>query len=190
MTGEPVDLLAVVVAKQEIHAALTRYCRGIDRRDVALVLSAFHPDAVDNHTGPVEPVAERFARVLSAPTAVKGTSHNLTNVSIEVDGDVAHSESYLLAYHRVEEAGAELDWLLGARYVDRFERRAGRWLIAHRTVVFDFDRFDPVPPRPAGNAQAHYFDDAEHGSQSTADFSYRYFAAQYFSAQPTDGSTG
>ena len=177
----PSDVLAELVAKQEIYDALTRYCRGIDRRDAALVLSAFHPDAVDNHTGPVEPVAERFPRVLTAPTAVKGTSHNLTNVRIEVDGEVAHSESYLLAHHRIEDADGEVDWLLGARYVDRFERRGGRWLIAHRTVVFDFDRFDPVRPRPAG-AQADYFRDAEHGAQSSTDFSYRYF--------PSDGSTG
>jgi hypothetical protein len=32
----------------------------------------------------------------------------------------------------------------GGRYVDRFERRAGQWKIAERTVVVDWQRVDRV----------------------------------------------
>ena len=31
------------------HDCLVRYCRGVDRLDRELVLSAYHPDAIDDH---------------------------------------------------------------------------------------------------------------------------------------------
>lgn len=167
--------LRIVADKQEIHDALMRYCRGIDRGDERLVLSAFHEDAIDNHTGVEEPVAERVPRVMAmAQTSVKRTSHNICNELIQVDGDAAHCESYLLAYHRVEDDGREIDWLLGARYLDRFERRNNAWRIAHRTVVYDWQRFDEVGDPPAGLANAGYFDHAVQAARSPADLSYQY----------------
>jgi hypothetical protein len=163
-----------VVAKQAIHDALLRYCRGIDRGDDALVLSAFHADAVDDHTGEAAPVAERVPRVLAkARRDGRTTSHHLGNVLIAVDGEVATSESYLVAHHRLVHDGRELDWVLGARYLDRFERREGAWRIAHRTVVYDWDRFDEVPPRPDGLDAATFAADAHHGVRSADDVSYR-----------------
>jgi ketosteroid isomerase-like protein len=166
--------LRAVMDKQEIHEVLMRYCRGIDRCDEALVLSAFHEDATDNHTGPVEMVAERVPRVIEmARTTVKGTSHNLCNELVELDGDVAHAESYLLAYHRIEHEGRELDWILGARYLDRLERRAGEWRIAHRTVVNDWQRFDDVGPLPRGLKESTYLDHANQAKRTREDVSYR-----------------
>jgi hypothetical protein len=168
------DAMQILLAKQEIHEALMRYCRGIDRCDVDLVLSAFHDDAVDNHTGTEIPVAERFPVVVPmARTTTKCTSHNICNELVEIDGDVAHSESYLVAYHRVEHEGRDIDYLLGARYVDRFERRNGSWRIAHRTVVVDWERFEEVPDPPVGLATVHYFDEAAHGGRAPDDFTYR-----------------
>src|SRR5687768_7203639 len=44
-------------ARTEIHDTLMRYCRGVDRLDRDLILSAYHPGARDNHgsfDGPVE----------------------------------------------------------------------------------------------------------------------------------------
>jgi ketosteroid isomerase-like protein len=159
--------------KQEIHDALLRYCRGIDRADADLVLSAFHDDAMDDHVGVDQAVAERVPRVVeNSKTAVRWTSHNLCNVLIELDGDVANSESYLIAYHRIAHDGRDLDWVLGARYVDRFERRAGAWRIAHRTVVYDWERFDEVVDAPDGVPQASFTDDARHGIRTTEDYSY------------------
>jgi ketosteroid isomerase-like protein len=161
--------------KQEIHEALMRYCRGIDRGDVDLVLSAFHDDAIDNHTGQEERVRERVPRAVGlAQQSTLWTSHNICNELIQVDGDVAHSEAYLVAFHRVEHEGREVDFVLGARYVDRFERRAGEWRIARRTVIHDWQRFDEVRDPPAGLALTGYFDQGQHGTRSRQDFSYQY----------------
>ncbi|MBU3738793.1 MAG: nuclear transport factor 2 family protein, partial [Rhodoferax sp.] len=35
--------------RHAIHDCIARYCRGVDRLDKALCLSAFHPDALDEH---------------------------------------------------------------------------------------------------------------------------------------------
>jgi len=152
-----------------------RYCRGIDRADEDLVLSAFHDDALDNHVGVEEAAVERFPiSIRAAKRTLKWTSHNICNQLIQVDGDVAYSEAYLIAYHRLEHEGRDFDWILGARYVDRFEHRNGSWRIAHRTVVFDWQRFDEVHSPPAGVSQTGHFDRAEHGLRTSRDFSYRY----------------
>ena len=152
-----------------------RYCRGIDRADEGLVLSAFHDDALDNHLGVEEAAIERFPiSIRAAQRTLKWTSHNVCNQLIQVDGNVAHSEAYLIAYHRLEHEGRDFDWILGARYVDRFEHRNASWRIAHRTVVFDWQRFDEVIGPPSGVSQVHHFDRAEHGLRTSGDFSYRY----------------
>ena len=41
--------------------------------------------------------------------------------------------------------GSGKDDVFGIRYVDRFERRAGEWKIAHRVVASEWRRVDPVP---------------------------------------------
>ena len=43
--------------------------------------------------------------------------------------------------------GLQTDMVLGLRYVDRFERRDGTWLIAARVCAFDWSytvEFDPA----------------------------------------------
>ena len=35
--------------KQSIREVLTRYCRAVDRMDRDLLISVYHPDAVDDH---------------------------------------------------------------------------------------------------------------------------------------------
>ena len=39
-----------MLAREEIRQCLLRYTRGIDRHDTALVASAYHADAIDDHT--------------------------------------------------------------------------------------------------------------------------------------------
>src|SRR5258705_13909652 len=82
--------LRVVIDKQEIHEVIMRYCRGIDRGDVDLVLSTFHEDAVDNHVGIEERVVVQVPKALElAKTAVIWTSHNITNQLVDVAGGAA-----------------------------------------------------------------------------------------------------
>lgn len=52
----------------------------------------------------------------------------------EIDGDVAHAESYSLGIFL--DKGSETGRILAGRYIDRLEKRDGEWRIAlRRTTV-------------------------------------------------------
>jgi hypothetical protein len=119
-----------------IADVLARYCRGVDRCDAELVASAFHPDAVDEHSyttlagtevGPF--LVERMRTVFT------NTLHNLLNSRVSIDGDQADGETYFVAWLVREQDGARIVEQAAGRYVDRFERRGGEWRIAHRVVL-------------------------------------------------------
>src|SRR6516165_3676014 len=140
------DHVQALLDKQSIYEVLVRYCRGVDRCDEDLIRSAFHDDAYDDHgywKGPGHELAPFLAdRLRKANSA---TTHSLTNVLIEVDGDLARSEAQVHAtLIRAGSDPAEVD-VVGARYLDRFSRRAGRWRIDHRTVVLDWHTTEVWP---------------------------------------------
>ncbi len=137
--------LQVLLDKQQIHEVLLRYGMGLDRLDEDLVASVYHDDGIDDHGG--SPTSGReFARwvVEFLRTGFRSTSHVIANALIAVDADVAHSQSYYFAWQRFERDGKDYDLVISGRYVDRFERRAGAWKIAHRYRLNDFSRVDPV----------------------------------------------
>jgi hypothetical protein len=164
--------IETLLAKDAINEALLRYCWGIDRGDLQLVLSAFHDDAKDNHSGDEESAVERFARTVVEGGPMK-TSHNLSNILIQVDGQTAASQSYFTARHQFDHEGKTWDWIIAGRYVDRHECRDGRWGIVHRTVVYDFERFDEHGGRPVGHPADPFFTHVIRGEKSRNDYSYQ-----------------
>jgi hypothetical protein len=176
--------LRLVEDRQAIHDVIVRYCRGVDRSDPELVLAAFHDDAIDNHFGVVLPFREAIGTLKAArsgggsPPSKTTSMHNICNVLIEVDGDIARCESYVIVIVRIPRDGGAIDWLHAGRYVDRFERRNGEWRIAYRTVVYDLERFDEVVPAPDGLSQSRYLDNAVRGKRGLGDFSYEIFAVE------------
>jgi hypothetical protein len=166
------DKLQTLIDKQEIRDALMRYCIGIDRCDLKLVLSAFHEDALDNHSGVEERAVDRFTRTINARSM--WVNHNLGNILIEVADSTAASHAYFTAWHRLTHEGITFDWVIAGRYVDRFECRNSQWRIIHRTVVYDCERFDPVSAeRPVGHPAATFLERVVRGERSQADFSYQ-----------------
>ncbi len=132
--------------RQDILDCLARFSRGMDRFDEELFLSAFHRDAViaagDFVGGPVE--LYTWAAQLHERGQV-ATLHNLLNNTCDIDGDVAHSETYYLFAARNRD---ETNWLAGGRYFDRLERRDGDWRIALRTNVIEWSGMVPSMPIP------------------------------------------
>jgi ketosteroid isomerase-like protein len=124
--------------RQAIRDCLATYCRAVDRLDRDLLLSVYHEDAVDDHgvfVGDREAFADWVIDFHSR--AQHSTQHIITNHSCELDGDVAHTETYWM-FAAMNKQGAPLT-LSGGRYIDRFERRDGRWAIALRKVVGDWN---------------------------------------------------
>lgn len=119
--------------RQEILDCLHRYTRGVDRFDRDLMLSAYHPDAIDQH-GVAEGVAGDFVDWAIGWHGEFQTRHQhiITNQTIELDGDVAHGETYYIFWGENREGPPSLAF---GRYIDRFEKRNGRWAIAHRVCV-------------------------------------------------------
>ncbi len=117
--------------RQDILDCITRFCRGVDRLDRDLILSAYHPDAVDDHGIFVGGREDFTDWLLSAAGKIQSSSHMITNHSCEIDGDVAHAETYVLT--------ASMPMKLSAgRYIDRLEKRGGVWRIAVRKLVLDW----------------------------------------------------
>jgi ketosteroid isomerase-like protein len=131
------EALARVLDRQAINDCLVRYTRGVDRHDTELILSAYHEDALDSH-GYFEGTPPELAAWGNEQHAKRWAAHQhyITNTSIEFDGDVAHTETYaLVVQRRADGTGADM---LGARYIDRFEKRAGEWRIARRVTMLDW----------------------------------------------------
>jgi hypothetical protein len=150
-----------LIDRAEIRDVLMRYLRGVDRVDLDLIRSSFHPDAEIGFPADVYDGSnlDGFINFLRKELAsFKRTNHFVGNLLIELDGDVAYSELYLFANHESSKAhkwaGAFVS--LWARYVDKFERRNGEWRIASRKLIIDWQRTDTaggwreIPPEQLG----------------------------------------
>jgi hypothetical protein len=132
--------------RQDIFDCQLRFSRGMDRFDRELFLSAFHPDCVFA-AGPFvgEPIAMYDWAQKLHEHGQSATHHNLLNHTCDIDGDVAHTETYYLFVGRNRD---ESNWIAGGRYIDRVERRHGQWKIALRTNAIEWSGLVPTLPIP------------------------------------------
>jgi ketosteroid isomerase-like protein len=153
--------------EQAIRNVLFDYCRGVDRCDAEAIRATYHEDGTDDH-GVFTGTATDFVAWV-VPFLLKNYlshMHPLSNIRIRIDGDVARAESYVTpVLRRKTDSGEYLD-CSGGRYIDRLERRNGRWKIAHRTFVRDWRETRKVAPAAAPDAY-------QWGVRSREDLSYR-----------------
>ena len=151
-----------LIARKDVYHVLTSYCRALDRCDVDMMRKVYWDDGVDDHgvfSGNAAEFADFIIREIQNWFEV--TMHAIMNVHMEIEGDVACTESYLFAYHKVRgdkekveeifgsrymqqfdfdrQAGVPHHFYFGGRYIDRLERRNGEWRIKQRTVVMDWN---------------------------------------------------
>ena len=87
----------------------------------------------------------------SLGSTYRATQHRLTNTFIEFEGDdTANVETYVLADHHHDPDGVEVIDSFAGRYIDRFERRDGRWAIVSRSLRRDWTRRDPITGHMGG----------------------------------------
>lgn len=147
MPNDPPDAAAVeaVIAKQQIADLTMAYCRGVDRADEALLKSVFHEESTivsGAFNGSGQMFAAEICRIVRA--VFDQTFHSIANQWIEVTGDGAIGETYVIAVATMtEEDGSKAEILTGGRYIDRFARRDGVWRIAERTFVMDWNVRQP-----------------------------------------------
>src|SRR5438128_12181795 len=94
-----------IASKIAITETLARYCRGIDRCDLASLQSAFWSDATaDYGTGDVG--AQQWCiDVIAAVKTMERTQHAISNVLIAIEGDTAAPATYCRAYHVITNTG-------------------------------------------------------------------------------------
>ncbi|WP_157221091.1 nuclear transport factor 2 family protein [Flavisphingomonas formosensis] len=134
--------------KGDIHDRLMRYARGIDRNDGELCGDTFWPDALVDHGHSKfkgDTVGELFATV-SKHNAHRQV-HQITNLVIELNGDLATSEAQHWYTAETERNGVAYLLSRSLRYVDRWEKRNDEWRIFHRTTIESWNRVDPVVER-------------------------------------------
>jgi hypothetical protein len=136
--------------RKDIFDAMKRYTRGADRHDKELVATAFWPEATISFGTPMarDEYVDWEEGVLAGYAAHQ---HHVTGQTIEIDGDTAHVESYLVYFlvprdRSADAAGAatlgraltsEKTRLGSGRYIERWERRNGEWKILVREYVED-----------------------------------------------------
>lgn len=170
--AEPDPRITRLLDKQDCVELVHKFARAIDRCDADLVREILHPDATDDHGGYKGTGADFIPWVMEVLSGMRRTQHMVGNILVEVDGDRAEGESYFIAHHVLPGGDGDRFMVAAGRYLDRFERRDGRWKIAHRHAVYDWstnvaasDIWD------RGNSPGYAF-----GERGTADPSYPHFA--------------
>ncbi|WP_176400240.1 nuclear transport factor 2 family protein [Sphingobium sp. Z007] len=132
------------LSHRQIAELTLAYCRGVDRADEALLKSIFHDDSIVI-CGAFEGNGQQFASEIC--TIVRAvfdqTLHSIDHQSIEVTGDTAMGETYVVAVSTMTDLDrGKSEMLTGGRYLDRFTRRDGIWKFAARTFVSEWSRID------------------------------------------------
>jgi hypothetical protein len=128
--------LQELLDRQAIFDCIKRNSRGNDRFDVELITSSYHPDGV-HELGRKQISGREYGE--HANKAHRGlfdaNLHNVTMHTCEIDGDVAHAESYSLGVFL--DKGAQTGRMLAGRYLDRLEKRDGEWRIVLRRATVE-----------------------------------------------------
>lgn len=153
MTESDSDTIRQLADRAAIWDTMCRYARGVDRGDEAIIRSAYHPDAHDDHIAYSGDIDGFIAWLAVNFEGYDNSMHFLGQCLVEFAGpDLAMVETYYASRRLRPPGDAEAAGLAPGdmicrqswgRYLDRFERRGGAWRIARRTLVID-NRFTTV----------------------------------------------
>ncbi len=140
------------------------------------LIATFVPEgeiAVSWFSGPFRDFVERCRRAFETGQRSK---HQIFPSTVRVAGERALAETNVVILVRQKIGGVLADMTSYARFLDRLERREGRWAIRERASIYERDRLDPVEPSEA-------FDKLFAAADlSVYPESYRYMAARLVAA--------
>jgi hypothetical protein len=126
-----------LLEKEAIRDLISRCFRGSDREAPAIAESCHPPDGNINLGIYNGAASEFFAGTAAFRAPMLAVLHHIGQSRIEVAGDVAAGETYVIATYVMPGEGEPQTTVLMTRYLDRFEKRDGEWKIADRLVAFD-----------------------------------------------------
>ena len=110
------------------------------------LLATFVPDgqiSISWFSGSFGEFVDRCRRSFEAGQRSK---HQIFPSIVRLADDRAVAETNIVILVRQNIGGAAVDMTSNARFLDRLERRLGRWAIVERTAIYERDRLDPVEP--------------------------------------------
>ncbi|MEO6247494.1 MAG: nuclear transport factor 2 family protein [Sphingomicrobium sp.] len=129
--------LDVLLDRRAIEDVVHSHARGHDRFDTDLMRAAYHDDGVDEHGSASINAAPDYPdwanRVHAGGSQL--CLHNITTQNCDIDGVTAHVESYVLV-GLLNPDGKSVRFING-RYIDRMEKREGKWAITLRRCTVD-----------------------------------------------------
>jgi hypothetical protein len=158
-----------VADRQAISDQIYRYCRAMDRIDAELGYSVWHEDGTADYGPEVFQGSGRgFIDFVCAQHRKTLTHvHQVTNIIIELDGERAGSESYVVSDLRAGGGDQVKQITTWGRYIDKWSKRDGRWAIDARIAIRDFAEVRDVTPAPL----------PERGARDASDPSYAVLGA-------------
>ncbi len=139
-----------VADRLAIAETLALYCRGIDRCDAEQLAAAFTPNAMIDYGDGARPIAEVIPGLMAGLSAMRVTQHNISNTVMRIAGDTARAETNCVALHIMSTPDGEIEGVVGGRYLDTLEKREGRWRIAERLYVMDWNSTAPATMQLSG----------------------------------------
>jgi len=125
-----------LIDRQDILDCITRTSRGNDRFDIDWIVGGYHEGGIHELGQKQISGVEYGEHANHAHGAMCAANlHNVTMHSCEIDGDVAHAESYVIGLFL--DNACEKSRILAGRYIDRLERRDGRWGIVLRRCTVE-----------------------------------------------------
>jgi uncharacterized protein (TIGR02246 family) len=137
------EAIQTLLDERAVEKLFHRYFERIDANDPAGAAEYMTEDvAFEIMIGERRSGRDRFARgVGRVLNGYSATSHHVTNLLVDLDGDEGTAHMYVYAYHRMMDTGEP--WYLWARVRDRVRREADQWLISEHLV----HGMDAVPMR-------------------------------------------
>ncbi len=113
------------------------------------LLATFVPEgqiSISWFSGSFRDFVDRCQRSFDAGQRSK---HHIFPSMVRVASERATAETNIVILVRQKIGGVPVDMTSYARFLDRLERRGGRWAILERTAIYERDRLDPVEPSEA-----------------------------------------
>lgn len=130
---------------ETIRSLLVKIARGTDRYDSDLLASIIDEGAILDMGSGRNISGAAFVTAVRPPAEPRpGRMHLVSNLRIELEGDTARSESYIVSTQDVLVTDVRKTRIRAGRYLDRWERRGHGWKLFARTLVDEWGRLDEV----------------------------------------------
>jgi hypothetical protein len=125
-----------LVDRAEIYDCMMRYARGMDRRDRGVLRSAYRDGAIDDHVDFIGEVDD-FIDWAFAYHGTKPAIGTTCSTTPSTSRETPHLRRRTTCSSARTEPANHVT-ISGGRYVDRLERRDGRWAIVARVCVVEW----------------------------------------------------